>query len=249
MHSTQMFCFRCRCCPLTFSDRGLSNGVSTPTSISFGPSVLGVGSKQEQCLRFNKGIGSNPGSMRATEEYILASAGASQAATAAGAEEAGSGHSVARAADGKDWLAAAANTTSSSFGQAAGTEFGASNNSGPLPGFHAAEQLQQHQQAPAVNPSQPKQPKLCDISNPDAAIASITSALSADTGEQLVAGGRLKPQLFIADLLSDSRGNLEKTAEQQLAVLSGLMQEIHGDLLEIYGYYATLGGVLVVADR
>eukprot|EP00775_Hariotina_reticulata_P011559 gene11560-11703_t len=42
---------------------------------------------------------------------------------------------------------------------------------------------------------------------------------------------------------------LDPAGEQQLVVITGLLQEVHGDLQEIFQYYALLGNVQVVADR
>jgi hypothetical protein len=107
-----------------------------------------------------------------------------------------------------------------------------------------AEQQQQQQQSP--DPA-----AAIDTRDPDAAVAAITAAISADIGEPLAAAScRALPQLFIGDLLVGPSGSLLPTAEQQLAVISGLFQQCAGDLLEIYGYYALLGGsAQVVADR
>jgi hypothetical protein len=89
-----------------------------------------------------------------------------------------------------------------------------------------------------------------DTRDPDAAVAAITATIAADIGETLVSGSRARPQLFIGDLLVGPTGSVLRTAEQQLAVISGLFQQWAGDLLEIYGYYALLGGsAQVVADR
>jgi hypothetical protein len=103
------------------------------------------------------------------------------------------------------------------------------------------QEQQQQQRGPTAS---------IDTRDPDAAVAAITAAIAADMGEPLATGPRAKPQLFIGDLLVGPNGALLPTAEQQLAVLSGLFQQCAGDLLEIYGYYALLGGsAQVVADR
>jgi hypothetical protein len=108
----------------------------------------------------------------------------------------------------------------------------------------SAEQQQQQRPGPTAT---------IDTRDPDAAVAAITAAITADIGEPLAATSnscRARPQLFIGDLLVGPSGSLLPTAEQQLAVISGLFQQCAGDLLEIYGYYALLGGsAQVVADR
>lgn len=108
-----------------------------------------------------------------------------------------------------------------------------------------ATELQQCQ----TQPQQQAKANAIDTSDTDAAVSYITAAITADIGEELVVGARVRPQLFIADLLCNALGALEPMAEQQQAVLSGLLHECHGDLLEIFSYYATLGSVQVVADR
>lgn len=86
--------------------------------------------------------------------------------------------------------------------------------------------------------------------DPDAAVAAITAAIKADLGEPLAEGRGVKPQLFIGDLLVGPTGAMLPTAENQLAVIGGLFQEVAGDLMEVYSYYALLGSsVTVVADR
>lgn len=113
------------------------------------------------------------------------------------------------------------------------------------------EQQPEAQQLKTSLPLQQQQKKAaaCNNLDPDTAVSSITAAITADLSEALMAGAKVKPQLFVADLLCDASGTPEPRAEQQLAVLSGLMQEVHGDLMEIFSYYATLGSVQVVADR
>jgi hypothetical protein len=51
------------------------------------------------------------------------------------------------------------------------------------------------------------------------------------------------------DMLVDAMGYLDPSAQEQLAVISGLMRGVYGDLMEVYTYYALLGKQLVVADR
>lgn len=50
-------------------------------------------------------------------------------------------------------------------------------------------------------------------------------------------------------MLVDAMGFLDPGAPEQLAVISGLMRGVYGDLMEVYTYYALLGKALVVADR
>jgi hypothetical protein len=50
-------------------------------------------------------------------------------------------------------------------------------------------------------------------------------------------------------MMVDAMGYLDPSAQEQLAVISGLMRGVYGDLMEVYTYYALLGKQLVVADR
>lgn len=86
-------------------------------------------------------------------------------------------------------------------------------------------------------------------SSPEAVVAGMVACISSELGASLAAASSVDPPLLIGDLLVGPSGMLEPSAHTQLAVISGLMREIHGDLMEVYGYYAVLGGAQVVADR
>jgi hypothetical protein len=120
-----------------------------------------------------------------------------------------------------------------------------------IAGAQQQGELQPDVELQQPQPQRPGPAAAIDTHDPDAAVAAITAAITADIGEPLAgASCRARPQLFIGDLLVGPSGTLLPTAEQQLAVISGLFQQCAGDLLEIYGYYALLGGsAQVVADR
>lgn len=86
-------------------------------------------------------------------------------------------------------------------------------------------------------------------SSPETVVAGMVACISSELGASLAAASSVDPPLLIGDLLVGPSGMLEPSAHTQLAVISGLMREVHGDLMEVYGYYAVLGSAQVVADR
>lgn len=77
----------------------------------------------------------------------------------------------------------------------------------------------------------------------------MVSAIASGMPTSLAPAAANELPLLIGDLLVGPLGMLEPSAPAQLAVISGLMREVYGDLLEVYNYYALLGSAQVVADR
>lgn len=64
-----------------------------------------------------------------------------------------------------------------------------------------------------------------------------------------ISDGAEAPVLLIGDLLVGPSGFLAPSAPTQFAIITGLMQRVYADLMEVYSYYALLGSAKVVSDR